>query len=203
MVVDAQVFHLTGVEPRAMLHTADSGRNLTRWVCPGCGSWICRAQSLGRRTPTHFAPCAAEPWTTPLGYVQPRIFGLGASSPGSCCPMSEATSKRSRTTCSHSSTRWQPMCAKRAPDGVLLPEGQENARLSGLTEHVWLRAAGWSSRDDAQCLPSRDWRWPDHSAPALRSKRRRGRTSQRLCARGSLDQRRRRFRFAKGAPREI
>ena len=25
MIVDEQVFHLTGIEPRAMLHTADSG----------------------------------------------------------------------------------------------------------------------------------------------------------------------------------
>jgi hypothetical protein len=32
------------------------------------------AQRLDRRTPTHFAPCAPEPWTTPLGYVPPRIF---------------------------------------------------------------------------------------------------------------------------------
>jgi hypothetical protein len=47
MVVDAQAFALTGLETRTMLHTADSGRNLTRWVCPECGSWICNGSKPG------------------------------------------------------------------------------------------------------------------------------------------------------------
>ena len=42
LLVDAPAFHLTG-EPRALLHTADSGRSVSRWVCPECGSWICSA----------------------------------------------------------------------------------------------------------------------------------------------------------------
>ena len=54
MLVDAQAFHLTGVEPRAMLHTADSGRNLTRWVCPECGSWMCNGAKPGSANPNSF-----------------------------------------------------------------------------------------------------------------------------------------------------
>ena len=54
MLVDAQAFHLTGVEPRAMLHTADSGRQLTRWVCPECGSWICNGAKPGSANPNAF-----------------------------------------------------------------------------------------------------------------------------------------------------
>ena len=42
MLVDVPAFHLTG-EPRALLNTADSGRSVSRWVCPECGSWICSA----------------------------------------------------------------------------------------------------------------------------------------------------------------
>ena len=53
MIVDAQVFHLTGVEPRVMLYTADSGRHLTRWVCPECGSWICSGAKPGVVEPQH------------------------------------------------------------------------------------------------------------------------------------------------------
>jgi hypothetical protein len=54
MLVDAQAFHLTGVEPRAMLHTGDSGRQLTRWVCPECGSWICNGAKPGSANPNAF-----------------------------------------------------------------------------------------------------------------------------------------------------
>jgi hypothetical protein len=54
MVVDAQAFHLTGVEPRGVVHTADSGRNLTRWVCPECGSWICNGAEPGLPNPNAY-----------------------------------------------------------------------------------------------------------------------------------------------------
>ena len=110
MVVDAQAFHLTGVEPRAMLHTADSGRNLTRWVCPECGSWICNGAKPGSANPNAFRNVRAgtlddTSWLRPAAH-----FWTRSNSPGSCCPMSEATSStRSRTTSSHSSTRWWPM----------------------------------------------------------------------------------------------
>jgi hypothetical protein len=32
-------------DPRAVQRTADSGRVTTRWMCPECGSWVCRAES--------------------------------------------------------------------------------------------------------------------------------------------------------------
>ena len=38
-VVRSEAFRLTG-EPRPLQRTADSGRIMTRWVCPECGSWI-------------------------------------------------------------------------------------------------------------------------------------------------------------------
>jgi hypothetical protein len=54
MVVDNQAFNMSGVEPRAMLHVADSGRNLTRWVCPECGSWICNGVKPGSANPNAY-----------------------------------------------------------------------------------------------------------------------------------------------------
>jgi hypothetical protein len=117
MIVDEQVFHLTGIEPRAMLHTADSGRNLTRWVCPECGSWICSGAKPGSPNPNTFRAVRAGTlddisWLRPTGH-----FWTRSKQPGSCCPMNEVTSsERSRTTCSHSSTRWWPMRAERLPD---------------------------------------------------------------------------------------
>ncbi len=123
MLVDAQAFHLTGVEPRAMLHTADSGRQLTRWVCPECGSWICNGAKPGSANPNAFRAVRGTlddiSWLRPtaLGCVQPRIFGFEANSPGSCYRISQATySKPSRTTCSHSSTRWWLGRAERPPE---------------------------------------------------------------------------------------
>src|SRR5262249_16924278 len=41
VVVAEEALTLTGVEPRRMQRTADSGRVSTRPVCPECGSWIC------------------------------------------------------------------------------------------------------------------------------------------------------------------
>jgi hypothetical protein len=54
MVVDTQAFHLAGVAPRATLRTADSGRNLTRWLCPECGSSICNGAKAGSSNPNAF-----------------------------------------------------------------------------------------------------------------------------------------------------
>jgi hypothetical protein len=41
IVVPEKGFRLTGVEPRQLQRTADSGRANIRLVCPECGSWIC------------------------------------------------------------------------------------------------------------------------------------------------------------------
>ena len=41
IVVAEKGFRLTGIEPRGLQRTADSGRVNNRLVCPECGSWIC------------------------------------------------------------------------------------------------------------------------------------------------------------------
>ena len=76
MLMDAQAFHLTG-EPRAMLHTAVSGTNVSRWVCPECGSWLCSGASASPfrnvragtlddtswlRPTVHFWTRSKQPW---------------------------------------------------------------------------------------------------------------------------------------------
>ncbi len=43
IVVADRAFQLMGVKPRAIERTADSGRAVTRLVCPECGSWVCSA----------------------------------------------------------------------------------------------------------------------------------------------------------------
>jgi hypothetical protein len=47
IVVSNKAFRLTGIEPRQLQRTADSGRVNTRLVCPECGSWICGAPRDG------------------------------------------------------------------------------------------------------------------------------------------------------------
>jgi len=65
-------------EPRAVQRTADSGRVTTRWVCPECGSWVCRAPTPGStirnvrggtlddtswlRPTVHFWTRSKQPW---------------------------------------------------------------------------------------------------------------------------------------------
>ena len=64
-------------EPRAMLHTAESGRNVSRWVCPECGSRISSGASTSPfrnvragtlhdtswlRPTVHFWTRSKQPW---------------------------------------------------------------------------------------------------------------------------------------------
>ena len=50
LLVEESVFRLVGAEPRLIQRVADSGRTVTRLVCPECGSWICNAaRPDGRR----------------------------------------------------------------------------------------------------------------------------------------------------------
>ena len=60
------------------MRTADSGRVTTRWVCPECGSWVCRAATPGStirnvrggtlddtswlRPTVHFWTRSKQPW---------------------------------------------------------------------------------------------------------------------------------------------
>jgi hypothetical protein len=81
LVVAAAAFHLAGTQPRPLQRTADSGRTVTRWVCPDCGTWIwsgpkpgptaldalrVRAGTLDDtswlRPTAHFWTRSAQPW---------------------------------------------------------------------------------------------------------------------------------------------
>lgn len=76
VLVEEAAFKLVGAEPRLIHRAADSGRTVTRLVCPDCGSWICNAaRPDGRRVragtlddtswlrPTvHFWTRSKQPW---------------------------------------------------------------------------------------------------------------------------------------------
>ena len=80
VVVSDRAFRLIGVEPRQLQRTADSGRVVTRWVCPQCGTWICGASSSDQglrrvragtlddtswlRPTAHFWTRSKQPWIT-------------------------------------------------------------------------------------------------------------------------------------------
>jgi hypothetical protein len=36
-----RALRLIGVDPRPLQRTSDSGRVMTRLVCPECGTWVC------------------------------------------------------------------------------------------------------------------------------------------------------------------
>lgn len=47
VLVRATAFRLSGGELRPIRRTADSGRAVTRLVCPECASWVCNAVRPG------------------------------------------------------------------------------------------------------------------------------------------------------------
>src|SRR5579872_3787901 len=51
LVIGCGSFRLTAGEPRAVRRTADSGRAITRWVCPDCGSWLCSGPDFASADP--------------------------------------------------------------------------------------------------------------------------------------------------------
>jgi hypothetical protein len=84
LVVAAEACRFTGAEPRSFQRGADSGRTVTRWVCAGCGTWICNGAKPGTAPPgafvalragtlddtswlrpsAHFWTRSAQPWVT-------------------------------------------------------------------------------------------------------------------------------------------
>jgi hypothetical protein len=82
IVVPAEACRFAGAEPRPLRRTADSGRVSTRWVCPGCGVWLCGGPRPGTAPPgapvalragtlddtswlrptVHFWTRSAQPW---------------------------------------------------------------------------------------------------------------------------------------------
>ena len=97
LVVPAAASQLAGTQPRPLQRKADSGRTVTQWVCPDCGTWIWSGPKPDRQTETQFASAPAR-WTTLLGCVRQCISGPAARTPGSCCPRAIGGSRRSRTT---------------------------------------------------------------------------------------------------------
>jgi hypothetical protein len=77
IVLPVGSFHLLAGEPQAVQRTADSGRALTLWICPKCGSWICAGPSVSAvrnvragtlddtsslRPTVHFWTRSKQPW---------------------------------------------------------------------------------------------------------------------------------------------
>jgi hypothetical protein len=81
LVTNTETFSLTGAAPRPLQRTADSGRTVTRWVCPDCGTWIWSGPKPDPATPdalrvragtlddtswlrptVHFWTRSAQPW---------------------------------------------------------------------------------------------------------------------------------------------
>ncbi|TDH63159.1 aldehyde-activating protein [Dankookia rubra] len=81
-VIAAEACRFTGGEVQALQRPADSGRVVTRWVCRGCGTWICNGARPGTaaagslvvvragtlddtawlRPTAHFWTRSAQPW---------------------------------------------------------------------------------------------------------------------------------------------
>jgi hypothetical protein len=95
LVLAEAAFHCSGIEPRPLQRTADSGRVNTRLVCPECGSWVCgmpregvirvRAGTLDDtswlRPTRHIWTRSKQPWITlPQG---DEIFEVGDPRPPS------------------------------------------------------------------------------------------------------------------------
>ena len=84
IVVAAEACRFVGSGVRSFQRLADSGRVVTRWVCVGCGTWLCNGAKPGTALPgtfvavragtlddtswlrptAHFWTRSAQPWVT-------------------------------------------------------------------------------------------------------------------------------------------
>jgi hypothetical protein len=87
IIVSERGFRLSGLEPRRLQRTADSGRVNIRLVCPECGSWICGMPRNG------LIRVGAARWTIRPGCGPQGTYGHAGSSLGSSSPRAM---KRSR-----------------------------------------------------------------------------------------------------------
>ena len=67
----------TEAGPRAFQRTADSGRTVTRWVCGGCGAWVCNGAKPGTAPPGGFVAVRAgtlddTSWLRPTAHFWTR-----------------------------------------------------------------------------------------------------------------------------------
>jgi hypothetical protein len=72
VVVADGAFRLTKGEPRQLQRTADSGRIVTRWVCPQCGSWISGVPRPGAETRVRGGTLDDTSWLRPTVHFWTR-----------------------------------------------------------------------------------------------------------------------------------
>jgi hypothetical protein len=65
-------FRLTRGDPKAAVKTADSGREVVRWVCGQCGSWICSAPMSGSATRVRGGTLDDTSWLRPTAHFWTR-----------------------------------------------------------------------------------------------------------------------------------
>ena len=90
IVLPEKGFRLTGIEPRRLQRTADSGRVNTRLVCPECGSWVCGMPRDG-------VVRVRGGTLDDTSWLRPPIgtYGPAGSSLGACSPRAMKSSKDS------------------------------------------------------------------------------------------------------------
>jgi len=69
IVVAPEAFRLTQGKPRSLQKTADSGRVITRWVCPQCGSWISGAPTPGSAVRVRVGTLDDNSWLRPTVHL--------------------------------------------------------------------------------------------------------------------------------------
>ena len=72
IVLAPEAFRLTQGEPRPLQKTADSGRVVTRWVCPQCGSWICGSPTPGSALRVRAGTLDDTSWLRPTAHFWTR-----------------------------------------------------------------------------------------------------------------------------------
>jgi hypothetical protein len=65
VVASDGAFRLTTGVPRSLQKIADSGREIIRWNCPLCGSWICGAPTAGSATRVRAGTLDDTSWLRP------------------------------------------------------------------------------------------------------------------------------------------
>ncbi|MDN3566010.1 GFA family protein [Paeniroseomonas aquatica] len=77
VVVAAEAYRFAGGETLSFERLADSGRTVTRWVCAGCGTWICNGVRPGTAPPGGFVAVRAgtlddTSWLRPTAHFWTR-----------------------------------------------------------------------------------------------------------------------------------
>src|SRR3954471_4972220 len=54
LVIAGEACHFASSQVQAFQRPANSGRTVIRWVCPGCGTWICNGAEPGTALPGTF-----------------------------------------------------------------------------------------------------------------------------------------------------